>query len=52
MKRFSMALMLVTATFAVLGCERDVMEAETPSGAEVEVEENMATGEYDVEVDD
>lgn len=52
MYRFAFLLALLSATCFHVGCERDVMEAETPGGAEVEVEENMATGEWEAEVEE
>jgi len=52
MYRFAFLLALFTATFVSVGCERDVMEAETPGGAELEVEENVATDELEVEVEE
>ncbi len=43
MRRFGMCVIVLCATCPLVGCEREVMEVETPSG-EVEVEENLGGG--------
>ena len=52
MKRIAMLLALFTASFATIGCDRDVAEVETPSGQEVEVERDLGTGALETEVED
>lgn len=52
MTHFLMLLALFAATFAVIGCDRDVAEMETPAGTEVEVESDVTTGALETEVDD
>ncbi len=42
---------LLTVPFVVLGCDRDVAELETPTGEEIEVERDLATGNLEVEED-
>lgn len=49
-KRFGVSLVLLAATWPMVGCDRDVMEAETPTGEEIEVEEEFGGG-MEVEVD-
>lgn len=49
MRCFGIPLIVFCATCPLVGCERDVMEAETPRG-ELEVEENMGGG-LEVEAD-
>lgn len=48
-RRFGIPLTVLCATCPLVGCEREVMEAETPSG-EIEVEENLGGG-LEVEAD-
>lgn len=52
MKRMSMLLALFTASFATVGCDRDIAEVQTPSGQEVEVERDLTTGAVETEVED
>ena len=49
MRRLGIPLILLCAMCPLVGCERDVMEAETPTG-EVEVEEELGGG-LEAEVD-
>ncbi len=42
-RRVGIPLIVLCAIYPLVGCERDVMEVETPSG-EVEVEENLGGG--------
>ena len=49
MRPLGISLILLGATCPLVGCEREVMEVETPRG-EVEVEENLDGG-LEVEAD-
>ena len=49
MRRFGVPLIVLCATCPLIGCEREVMDVETPSG-EVEVEEDLGGG-LDIEAD-
>lgn len=52
MRHIVMLLAVVSASFATLGCDQEVMEAQTPSGQEIEVERDVTTGALETEVDD
>jgi hypothetical protein len=49
MRKLATLAMLFTATFMLVGCDRDVMEVETPSGEEIEVEQDLGTGELEID---
>ena len=43
---------LLAALSVWAGCDREIMEAETPTGQEIEVEEEFGTGDLEAEVED
>jgi len=51
LRQFAYLTLFVT-TFAIAGCETDVMETTTPTGTEVEVERDLMTGELETEIED
>lgn len=52
-KTIAAGMILSAATFATTGCDRteEVLDVETPAG-DVEVEENVDTGETSVDIDE
>lgn len=46
-----MWLMFAVAPLAMVGCDQDVAEIETPGGGEVEIEREAGTGALEAEVD-
>lgn len=50
MRRLGISVIVLGTTWPLVGCDREIMEAETPSG-EIEVEQDPLDGDIEVETD-
>lgn len=50
-RRFGISVIVLGTSWPLVGCDREIMEAETPSGQEIEVEQDPLDGDIEVETD-